>query len=80
MVPVATTVEHDCVDAGGLRTLGQELADLLSLSPATISHHMSSLIGAGFVSVDRKGTKTSYSLHRQNLDDFMRNLRFTRLE
>ena len=59
---------------------GQELADLLSLSPATISHHMSSLIGAGFVSVDRKGTKTSYTLHRQNLDDFLRNLRFTLLE
>ena len=59
---------------------GQELADLLSLSPATISHHMSTLVGAGFVSVDRKGTKTSYSLHRQNLDDFMRSLRFTLLE
>lgn len=58
---------------------GQELADLLSLSPATISHHMSSLISAGFVSVDRRGSKTSYTLHRQNLDAFLRNLRFTLL-
>ena len=41
---------------------------------------MSSLVSAGFVSVDRKGTRTSYSVHRQNLDDFMRSLRFTLLE
>lgn len=59
---------------------GQELADLLSLSPATISHHMNTLAGAGFVSVDRRGTKTSYSLHRQNLDSFLRSLRFTLLD
>lgn len=59
---------------------GQELADRLSLSPATISHHMSTLIGAGFVSVDRRGTKTSYTLHRQNLDAFLRNLRHTLLD
>lgn len=58
---------------------GQELADLLQLSPATISHHMNFLVSSGFVSVTRKGTKTSYSLHRQNLDSFLQNLRISLL-
>jgi len=58
---------------------GQELADLLQLSPATISHHMSFLVSSGFVSVTRKGAKTSYSLHRQNLDSFLQNLRISLL-
>lgn len=58
---------------------GQELADLLKLSPATISHHMSTLVAAGFVSIDRKGSRTSYTLHRQNLDSFLVNLKNTLL-
>lgn len=58
---------------------GQELADLVSLSPATISHHMSSLVSAGFVSVNRQGTRTSYTLHRENLNSFLQNLHLTLL-
>lgn len=58
---------------------GQELAELLKLSPATISHHMSTLVAAGFVSIDRKGSRTSYTLHRQNLDSFLDNLKNTLL-
>lgn len=58
---------------------GQELAELLKLSPATISHHMSTLVAAGFVSIDRKGSWTSYTLHRQNLDSFLLNLKNTLL-
>lgn len=58
---------------------GQELAELLKLSPATISHHMSTLVSAGFVSIDRKGSRTSYTLHRQNLKDFLDNLKKTLL-
>ena len=56
---------------------GQELADQLSLSPATVSHHMNFLVSSGFVSVTRKGVKTSYSLHKQNLDSFLQNLRIS---
>lgn len=56
---------------------GQELADELSLSPATVSHHMNFLVSSGFVSVTRKGVKTSYSLHKQNLDSFLQNLRIS---
>ena len=58
---------------------GQELADLVSLSPATISHHMSSLVSAGFVSVNRQGARTSYTLHRDNLNSFLQNLHMTLL-
>lgn len=58
---------------------GQELADLVSLSPATISHHMSSLVSAGFVSVNRQGARTSYTLHRENLNSFLQNLHMTLL-
>lgn len=38
---------------------------------------MNFLVSSGFVSVTRKGVKTSYSLHKQNLDSFLQNLRIS---
>lgn len=58
---------------------GQELAELLSLSPATISHHMNTLVSAGFVAVNRRGVKTSYTVDKQNLSSFLKNLQGTLL-
>lgn len=58
---------------------GHELARRLGLTPATISHHMSSLVASGFVSVEHRGTRTVYSLHRQNMEGFLQNLRRTLL-
>ncbi len=54
---------------------GQELAEMLGLTPATISHHMNSLVSEGFVTVDRQGVRGNYSLNRKNLDSFLQSLR-----
>lgn len=43
---------------------GQEIKNELNLSNATISHHMSELIGASFVLARKEGNKTYYSLNR----------------
>lgn len=58
---------------------GQELAELLGLTPATISHHMNSLVSDGFVTVDRQGVRGNYSLNSKNLDLFLQSLRATLL-
>lgn len=58
---------------------GQEIADLLSLSPATVSHHMNYLVSDGFVTVDKQGTRVSYSLSKGEIDSFLQNLRGTLL-
>ena len=36
---------------------GQDLAERIGLSPATISHHMSSLVSAGFIHVDKQNPR-----------------------
>lgn len=54
---------------------GQELAELLGLTPATISHHMNCLVSDGFVTVDRQGVRGNYSLNQKNLDSFLQSLR-----
>lgn len=58
---------------------GQELAELLGLTPATISHHMNCLVSDGFVTVDRQGVRGNYSLNEKNLDGFLQSLRSTLL-
>lgn len=46
---------------------GQELAQELSLTPATISHHMEMIINCGFVQVQHDGTKIMYSISREHI-------------
>ncbi len=52
----------------------QDLADLLNLSAATVSHHMSYLIRDGFVSVNKKGSRVDYSLNMENLQLFLESI------
>ena len=53
---------------------GQDLAEHIGLSPATISHHMNSLVTAGFISMDKQGTRVSYSVNQKYVDAFLQNL------
>lgn len=53
---------------------GQDLAERIGLSPATISHHMNSLVTAGFISMDKQGTRVSYSINGKYVDTFLQNL------
>ena len=53
---------------------GQDLAERIGLSPATISHHMNSLVTAGFITMDKQGTRVSYSINEKYVDNFLQNL------
>lgn len=44
-----------------------ELASLLNLSAATVTHHMSPLLREGFVTTSRQGNRVNYSLHIEKL-------------
>lgn len=54
---------------------GQEIADEFKLYSTTISHHMSRLVGSGFVFSSSKGTKSIYSLDRASIEEFLDKLR-----
>lgn len=58
---------------------GQDLAERIGLSPATISHHMSSLVSAGFINVDKQNPRVSYSINRDFIKSFIQNLSNTLL-
>ena len=58
---------------------GQDLAECIGLSPATISHHMNSLVTAGFITMDKQGTRVSYSINQKYVESFLKNLRNTLL-
>lgn len=47
---------------------GEELADILRLNPATISHHLKLLSGAGFLSARKDQYYQTYSLNADLLD------------
>jgi methylated-DNA-[protein]-cysteine S-methyltransferase len=49
-----------------------ELAELLGVSPATCSHHLSRLAELGLVTVKKEGNFRFYSLERDALDEFKR--------
>lgn len=49
----------------------QEIAQLLNLSAATVSHHMNSLVREGFVSVSKRGNWMDYSLNADKLRIFL---------
>lgn len=58
---------------------GQQLASLLDLSTATISHHMSLLMECGFVEIKRESNRIYYCLNRKKLRDFIDELTGTLL-
>ena len=53
---------------------GHELADMLSISACTVSHHMNYLLTDGFVKVKKQGTRISYSLEEEALRTFLQSL------
>ena len=53
---------------------GQQLAALLDLSTATISHHMSLLMESGFVEIKRDANRIYYALNKKRLRDFIDDL------
>lgn len=53
---------------------GQELAQTLGLSGGTISHHMTQLIHAGFVSVERVQRRTYFRIERENLEQALQDI------
>jgi predicted transcriptional regulator len=50
----------------------EELAALLNLKPATVSHHLAKLAKAGLVSAKAEGYYSMYSLNQQALEDAAR--------
>lgn len=58
---------------------GQDIGDRLSLSPATVSYHMASLLYDGFVRAEKQGIYTQYSISQPNLQAFIRSLQSTLL-
>lgn len=58
----------------------QELGAQLSLSPATITHHMAMLLWDGYVRVEKEGVRVKYQLCRKNLMAFLEQLPAALLE
>ena len=46
---------------------GQELAVVTELSPGTVSHHMSELVGTGLVTIEKQGVKLLYSISESRI-------------
>ncbi len=53
---------------------GQQIASLLDLSTATVSHHMGLLLEAGFVEIKRESNRIYYALNRKKIRDFINEL------
>lgn len=58
----------------------QDLTELLGLSAATISQHMSCLVQDGFVNISKRGNWVDYSLNSENLGLFLSNIYSTLLQ
>ena len=50
---------------------GQELAEKLSLSPATISHHMNLMLQCGLIVMEQDGLKMRYSISPDTAKQFL---------
>lgn len=50
---------------------GQELVQHLSLSPATISHHMNAFCNSNFIIISPDGNRVNYQLNREVLASFI---------
>ncbi|MCQ2427042.1 MAG: winged helix-turn-helix domain-containing protein [Clostridia bacterium] len=58
---------------------GQQIASLLDITTATVSHHMSLLLEAGFVEIRRESNRIYYTIGRKKLRDFIEELAKTLL-
>jgi DNA-binding transcriptional ArsR family regulator len=54
---------------------GQELADQLNLSTATISHHMSTLINSGFIQLEKRTNRIYYQMDKEKVARFIDQLK-----
>lgn len=54
---------------------GQELADQLNLSTATISHHMNALINSGFIQLEKQTNRIYYQMDKEKVSRFIEQLR-----
>ena len=54
---------------------GQELAEKLALTPATISHHMNMLLQVGLIALEQDGSRTQYSLEGETVERLLDALR-----
>lgn len=50
---------------------GQQIASLIDISTATVSHHMSMLIEAGFVDIKRESNRIYYLPNKKKIRDFL---------
>lgn len=50
---------------------GSEVAELLGLRPATVSHHMGELLRHGLVTVQPRQNRVYYTLHRERLKEVL---------
>ena len=50
---------------------GQQIAALIDISTATVSHHMSMLIEAGFVDIKRESNRIYYIPNKKKIRDFL---------
>lgn len=48
-----------------------EIAELVGLTPATVSHHMNTLLAAGFVEVEKRDGKVFYKLARDGVKRYL---------
>ena len=53
------------------RLYGAELARRMNLSNATISHHMSALLDAGLVRLEKENTRLYYSSNKEKLEELL---------
>lgn len=54
---------------------GQELAAVLQLSPATVSHHINELMQAGMLEMEKRGNSLYYHLQQQGVEALLEQLR-----
>lgn len=52
-----------------------EIAERVGLTPATVSHHMGTLLAAGFVELSKEGGRGCYTLSRQDVEYFLQGMR-----
>lgn len=55
----------------GKKAYGQELAAMLNLSTATISHHMNALMEFGFITIEKREKKIFYTMNKGAIQDFL---------
>ncbi|MCO7175051.1 ArsR/SmtB family transcription factor [Sporolactobacillus kofuensis] len=54
---------------------GKDIASLFDLTPATVSHHMNSLVNGGLVSIQRTGTRVDYKINKTESEKLIKALK-----